>query len=103
MKFQLHGKKVKQTATSSKVLDHLVITVHSTFNRPTMIVKGLREIKNTEPTDPKRNRVGVDGVASAKKKVDAKFEQETVDMKFSQGRTSYEKDEGKFNKDWEKT
>ena len=82
IKFQLHGQKVRQTVTYSKVLEHLIVKIQTTFDRPILIVKSLREMKKNAPKEPERTRVKIEGTDEEKEK--KIFDQQTVDMKITQ-------------------
>ena len=59
IKFQLHGQKVRITATYTKVLDHIIVKIQSTFDRPIHIVKSIHDMKEKYPTEPKWTRVRI--------------------------------------------
>ena len=50
LKFQLHGQKVRQIATYTKVLEHIIVKIKSTFDGPINIVKSIRNMKEKSPT-----------------------------------------------------
>ena len=101
LKFQLHGQKVRQTATYTKVLDHLTVKIQTSFDRPIQIVKSLRNDTKESPPEPTRTRVKVEGTDVEKE--EKIFIQQTCDMKFTQEWNSWQKVNGKFEEDWAKT
>ena len=103
IKFQLHGQKVCQTVTYTKVLDHIIIKLQSIFDRPINIVKSIRDMKEKSPTEPKRTRIKILKDESDEIIEDKKFLQQTEDMKFTQEWNSYKKENKKFLEEWRKT
>ena len=80
----MHGQKIRQIATYTKVLEHIIIKIQSTFDRPINIVKSIYNMKENSPTEPKRIRVKIlkddtDDIID-----DKNFLQHTEDMKFTQ-------------------
>ena len=62
----MHGQKVRQTVTYTKVLEHLIVKIQTTFDRPINIVKGLREKKKDSPDEPKGTRIKLEGTEEEK-------------------------------------
>ena len=77
----MHGQKVHQTVTYTKVLEHLIVKIQTTFDRPINIVKSLRERKKNAPDEPKRTRIKLEGTDEEKEQ--KVFDQQTCDMKFT--------------------
>ena len=61
IKFQLHGQKIRQTATYTKVLENLIVKIQNTFDRPINIFNILRESLRHAPDEPKRIRIKLEG------------------------------------------
>ena len=55
----MHGQKVRQIATYTKVLEHIIVKIQSTFDRLIYIVKGIHTMKEKSPTEPKQTRVKI--------------------------------------------
>ena len=55
--FQMHGQKVTKTATYRKVLEHIIVEIQSTFDRPINIVKSIRENQKYAPVEPTWTRI----------------------------------------------
>ena len=81
IKFQLHGQKVIQTATYTKVLENLIVKIQNTFDRPINIVKSLREKIKHAPDEPKRLRIKIEGTDEQKE--EKAFEQNTKDIQYT--------------------
>ena len=80
----MHGQKVRQTVTYTKVLEHIIVKIQSTFDRPINIVKIIRNMEEKSPTEPKWTRVKIlkddtDDIIDGKR-----FLQQTEDTKFTQ-------------------
>ena len=101
LKFQVHGQNVPQTVTYTKVLEHLIVKIQTTFDRLINIVKSLREKKKNAPDEPKRTRIKLEGTDNEKEQ--AAFDQQTCDTKFTQEWNTWQKVNGKFDEDWAKT
>ena len=85
------------------MLDHIIVEIQSTFDRPINIVKSIRDMKEKSPTEPKRTRVKILKDDTDKIIEDKKFQQQTEDMKFTQEWNSYEKEKKKFLEEWAMT
>ena len=83
-KFQLHGQKVRQTATYTKVLEHIIVKIQSTFDRPINIVKSIRKMKQKSPTEPKWKMVKILKDGTNEIIDDTKFLQQNEEMIFTQ-------------------
>ena len=94
-------KKVRQTVTYTKVLEHLIVKIQTIFDRPINILKSLREKKKNAPEEPKRTRIKFEGTDEEKEQ--NSFDQQTGDMKFTQEWKTWQKVNGKFKEDWAKT
>ena len=103
IKFQLHGQKVRITETYTKELDHIIVKIQSTFDRPINIVKSIRKMKDKSPTEPKWTMVKILKEGTDEIIYDKKFLQQTEDMKFTQEWNSFEKEKKKFLEEWENT
>ena len=75
--------------TFTKGLEHLIVKIQTTFDRPINIVKSLREMKKNAPDKPKTTRVKIEGTDEQKEQ--ATFNQQTNDMKFTQEWNTWKK------------
>ena len=67
--FQLHGKKIHQTVTYTKVLDHFIVKIQNTFDRPINIVKTLVKIKIIRLTNRREPESKLKGLMHRKSKL----------------------------------
>ena len=100
MKFQLHGQKVRKTATYSKVLEHIIVKIQLTFEQPIYNVTSLREMKKKELEEQKRTRIKILAEDEQEVKDDKIFEQQTADVTFTQKWNSFKKEQEKFKEYW---
>ena len=103
IKFQMHGQNVAPTATYKKLLEHIIVRIQPTFDRPINIVKSIREKHKYEPTEPKWTRVRIltdntDDIIDEKKS-----RQHEEDMKYMQDWNRYEQENEWFEEDLLKT
>ena len=57
LKFQMNGQKVAKTATYTKVLDHILVKIQSTFAKPKYVLKSIGEKQKFMPVEPKWTRI----------------------------------------------
>ena len=95
-------QKARQTATYTKVLEHIIVKIQSTFDRPINIVKGIRNMKQKSPIEPKWTRVKILKDDTDEIIDDTKFLQQMEDIKFIQEWNSVEKEKKKFLEEREK-
>ena len=81
IKFQLHGQKIRQTATYTKVLENLIVKIQNTFDRLINIVKSHREKIKHAPDEPKGVRIKIEGTDEQKE--EKVFEQNTKDIQYT--------------------